>query len=471
MRKVFILFLTFFFMFVFYACGSNVKTDSENTNDEQKLKSNLQENSIKDGRQKIGNLQFICNSEGDSACNTENGYYYLTQDSIKLQDGNYGSHLMYMDFATCREIYLCSTAGCKHDSLDCPAVFLYDDFPTFTTKLFVYDNDLYILSRESSSESMSSSDGIPQNMMGGDDADITPERKPVVLYRANLDGTQRKKVYTFDEGLTVEEFVLKDENGIYVITKKLSVDKVDNITYTTASEHKVVFLDLKSFHAQEVCPIRFDNNISWNVIGCYQDCLILNGIDYGRELSLEEKWDDDSWRPLYENSFDVYAILDLKSGELNEFYRESNKNQHAVYMVGDTMYISFSENPIIEGINIESGERKTICTLAQNLIMGVIDDMLCCRDWNLSSDHTYYFVNMKTGEIMHSMLVNQYNGWDLEFRAETSSDMLVVYDYDATKNSDDSYEIHQYKYALIAKEDLFKGKQNYRKINMIGKGQ
>ncbi len=48
--------------------------------------------------------------------------------------------------------------------------------------------------------------------------------------------------------------------------------------------------------------------------------------------------------------------------------------------------------------------------------------------------------------------------------------MLVVYDYDATKNSDDSYEIHQYKYALIAKEDLFMGNQNYRKINMIGHG-
>lgn len=471
MRKVLILCLTLFFIFVFYACGNDMKTDSKNTNDEQKLKSNSQENSIKDSRQKIGNLQFICNSEGDSSCNTENGYYYFTQDLIKLQDGNYGNHLMYMDFATCREIYLCSTAGCKHDSLDCPAVFLNDDFPSFTTKLFVCDNYLYILSRESSSGGMSSSDGTSQSMMESGGWNVMPQQKPAVLYRANLDGTERTKVYVFDEGLALEEFVLKDENGIYVITKKLSVDKVDNITYTTASEQKIVFLDLKSFNAQEVCPMSFDDNISWNVIGCYQDCLILNGIDYGRELSLEEIWDDDSWRLLYEKSFDVYAVLDLKSGDLNEFYRESNKNEHAVYVAGDTMYISFSENSIIEGINIESGERKTICMLEQNLIMDVIDDMLCCRDWNLSSDHTYYFVNMKTGEIMHSMLVNQYNGWALEFRAKTSSDMLVVYDYDATKNSDNSYEIHQYKYALIAKEDLFMGKQNYRKINMIEHNQ
>ncbi len=58
-------------MFAFYACGNDIKTDSKNTNDEQKLKSNSQENSIKEGRQKIGTLEFICNSERDSACNTE----------------------------------------------------------------------------------------------------------------------------------------------------------------------------------------------------------------------------------------------------------------------------------------------------------------------------------------------------------------------------------------------------------------
>ena len=59
MRKVFILFLTVLFMLAFYACGNNIKTDSKNTNDEQKLKSNSQENTIKEGHQKIVILKAI----------------------------------------------------------------------------------------------------------------------------------------------------------------------------------------------------------------------------------------------------------------------------------------------------------------------------------------------------------------------------------------------------------------------------
>ena len=49
--------------------------------------------------------------------------------------------------------------------------------------------------------------------------------------------------------------------------------------------------------------------------------------------------------------------------------------------------------------------------------------------------------------------------------------MLFVYDYDATESGDGSYEIHRYKHALISKDDLFAGKDNYRKIEMVGPGQ
>ena len=50
-------------------------------------------------------------------------------------------------------------------------------------------------------------------------------------------------------------------------------------------------------------------------------------------------------------------------------------------------------------------------------------------------------------------------------------DVLFVYDYDATAGGDGSYEIHQYKHALISKDDLFAGKDSYRKIEMVGPGQ
>lgn len=458
MKKLFIWFMVAALAFPLCACSSG---ETEETDP-----GGMPQNTAGDSDHKEGGLRLLNSSldQNGCACGTEDGYYYLSGDTVELRDGNYGSHLMYMDYASCREIYLCSTAGCEHDSPDCPAVFLYDDFPVFTTMLFMYNHYLYILSREYDNDG-----AVEQNMVTGD-YEEEPESSPAVLYRANPDGTERKKVYTFDSELTLEDLVMADENGIYVITKKLSVEKTDTESYTTSSERRLMFLDLETCDFTEVCPMTFGDNITWKVMGCYQNSLILNGTDYGHELSREEIWDDDVYKSLYENSSDVYALLDLKTATKTELYRASNKNEHSARVVGDKLYLSGTESQDIERLDLTTGERDTVCTLPQNLIMGVIGDVLCCRDWDLAGDATYYFVDTNTGEISHSSLVNQCNGWSLEFYADTSSDVLVVYDYDADKGSDDSYEIHRYQCALISKEDLFAGNANYRKIDMIGKG-
>ena len=455
------------------ACGKDAQTESgdtqgngnrETTGKNTEIDNNTtqaQQNTAEKLSYKSGDLRFLCGR--DSNCSTENGYYYLTEETTKLRDGNYGMHLMYMDFATCQEIYLCSTAGCKHDTADCPAVFLYDDFPVSTTKLFIWKDALYILSREYDNDG-AMSENVPSI------GDVQPESTPAVLYKAKLDGTERKQIYTFDFDLTLEDMVVGDENGIYIITKKISTDKTDTISYTTSSERKLIFLDLESLYIKEICSMDFHDKISWNVTDCCRNSLILNGTDFGREISRDEQWNDDIYKSLYENSFDVYSILSLEDGSKKEIYRDSNKYEHSSCVIGDTLYLSSSENQNIEGLNMITGEKKTVCALSQNLILDVLGDMLCCRDWNLAGDFTWYFVDTKTGKIHHSSLVNKCNGWDLEFYAETASDILVVNDYDAKKCSDESYEIYQKKCALIHKEDLFSGKENYRKINMIGPG-
>ena len=58
----------------------------------------------------------------------------------------------------------------------------------------------------------------------------------------------------------------------------------------------------------------------------------------------------------------------------------------------------------------------------------------------------------------------------LEFKAESGSKILVIYDYEYTPLGDDSYDITQYRYALIEKSDLYAGNGIYEPIKMIGKG-
>lgn len=467
MKKIIVLILTAALICPLYACSSLAGTGGVGTElrDGNAAASDSGISAAAGSGWQGDGLKFLCNPYSDSACYTENGYYYQTFDTVELADGTYGSHLMYMDFASCREIYLCSTAGCRHDSPDCPAVLPYDDFPVSSTKLFVSGDHLYILSREYDDDGAMSQDYL----LDGTYAE-PEERQPAVLYQAQPDGTERKKIYTFDPALTLEDFVIGDGSGIYVIAKKLSTDQEGAVTFTASSDRKLMYLDLESAKLAEVCPMTFDDGISWNVIGCCEGSLILCGTDFGREISREEMWDDDACRTIYENSSDVYAVLELGSGAPQEFYRISNRDVSSAYFIGDTLYVSTPESRSIEGINVKTGEKSTLCEFPENQIVDTIGDVLCCRDWDLAGDQTWYFADTETGEVSHCALVNQSNGWSLEFKAATASDVLVVYDYDAEGHSDGSYEIYQYKHALISKEDLFAGNGNYRKIEMIGAG-
>lgn len=480
MKKIFVLFMKAM-LICSLLCGCSVQAGTsagdrntgQNTGAQQGIDGSsgsgqnpeVQQNADNNVSSTGGDLQLLSNRYGESACNTEDGYYYLTTEVTRLRDENYGVHLMYMDFAAGREIYLCSTAGCNHDSLDCPAVFSYDDFPLYSTILFTFGDHLYILSREYDDDGSVSLGVDPLNEDGS-----SVESQPAVLYRAELDGTRREKIFTFDAGLTLEDKVVGNDEGIYVVTKKLSADKEGDQTYTTSSERKLMFLDLNSLALSEVCSMDFGDHISWQIVGCCQDDFLLCGTDFGREITRDETWDDDVYRELYKNSFEVYALLSQNGGEPREIARQSNQNYSSAKLLGNNLYLSSEENQNIEALDIRTGEKRTLCTLPQNLIMDTLGDTLCCMDWDLT-DSTWYFVDTRTGTVTQTPLVILRNGWSLEFRGETETDVLFVYDYDATDHQDGSYEIHQYKHALISKDDLFAGKENYRKIEMIGPGR
>lgn len=411
-------------------------------------------------------LQLLCAPDSDSACYSEAGYYYLASEGVKLQDGSHGLQLMYMDFASCKEIYLCSTAGCNHDTPDCPAVYPTQEFPVSSTRLFVFQNQLYILGR-SPDDAGSVSYGLSAS---GESEMFSTQSSAPVLYRANLDGTQRQKVYTFDSNQTLEDVVLGDDSGIYVIAKKLSSENQGGATYTIAAERKLLHLDTVGFSASEICSLEFDDHIAWRMIGCHGNRLVLQGTDFGRELSLGEMWDDSRGSTLYENSSEVYALLDISSGQRREVCRQSNQYDRSGAVLGDTLYLSTSENQSITAVSLDTGEVKTLCTLPQNQIADTLSGMLCCRVWDSSRDQTYYFVNTDTGQVTTSPLVNLTTGWAISFHADLSEDVLFQYDYDAIANADASYEIQGFEYALISKEELFSGGQNYRVIEMVGPG-
>lgn len=416
-----------------------------------------------------GSLRLLC-TENKDGCHTEDGYYYLEKESKELSDGSYGSHLMYMDFDALKEVYLCSNAGCNHDSADCSAVLLQDDFPLYTTLLFPYGGKLYLFSKEQDQDGSMQSGGFMTEEGTWTSGSI--EGEPSILYRANLDGTDREKVYTFDASVTVEDYVMGDEKGLYLVTKKLTSEQEGTDTYIHSAERKLVFLDLEKGETSEVCSMNFEGNISWKVAGCYDRNIVLRGIDFGRTVSDQEMFSDDYAKELFENSSEVFAVLNLDSGQMTEKYRVSNKEQNSFLLSGSSLYCSLATDGSIKEMNLDTGAERSVYSepgryYYLNCMMG---DKLCCSDYSGDDWDTYYYIDKNTGEVSHSMLVNKSLGWSLEFKAVLDTDVLVVYDYEATPQGDDSYEITLYQYGLISQSDLFAGNDNFRKINMVGTG-
>ena len=408
-------------------------------------------------------LLYMLQGHGKACAATDSGCYYLSDDDERLPDGRYASHLMYMDIATRQEIYLCNNAACAHNTVDCTSVLLYEDFPPYTTALFVWNGNLYMMSKEQDQDGGSAATQV----LGGDGASIVSiESKSAILYRANPDGTNRNKVYTFDPNVTVEDFVVGDADGLYFITKKLTTQQGNGNIYHTSSERKLIYLDLSSKTERAVCSMDFGDNISWDVIGGSGRMLLLHGIDFGRYVSPEEMLDDD-FNKMYGDSYDVFAALNVDDGSLREFYRAYAPKERSYEVDGNKLYFAVGGSGSIVSVDLRTGEEATLCTIAKNSIWGMIGDKLYCYD---SSDHTYRFVDVNTGEISHSGLVNKTTGWSLEFIAEFGDQVLVNYDSDGSFSSYGSFSLTRQHYGLIRKEDLYAGIDNFAPISMTGKG-
>lgn len=410
-------------------------------------------------------LQILA-SGGVEGCHTKDGYYYQTFETEELSDGSYGSHLMYMDFAAGQEVYLCSNAGCSHNSPDCTSVLPYDDFPIASTLLFVWQDSLYLLSK------MPDNDGSMQMNMdweGNSFQSAGIESSEAVLYRAKPDGTGREKVYSFDPSLVLEDLVMGDESGIYVVAKKMTAQQSAEGTYFNSTERRLVYLDLASAEEQEICSLDFDGYISWHLKGCYGRTLVLEGTDYGREVSNGEFFEDDVYKELYENSREVFATLSIDNPELEIRYRVENQYGNYELVDGNMLYTSCADGSV-KAIDLSTGAEREICRRGGgSYLYRKIGNRLCCD--SSSEDGTFDYIDIDTGEVSHSPLVNKSLGWSLEFRAVLDSDVLVIYDCEATPSGGGSYEINRYQYGLISQEDLFAGNDNYRKINMVGKGE
>ncbi len=413
-----------------------------------------------------GELSLLTSESIYNDCEADHGYYYINGE---------GTNLMYIDYESKQEVYLCNSPGCKHDTQECTS-YIGGDNVGMENSLFYYKDYLYLFTHSYDN------DGVTSTTISYDDSAIADGSpidnslacEPAVLYRMKPDGTQREKVYTFEEGLTIEKTILNDDNGLYFIAKELKSEKKDANTTSISSEgRRLLRVDIDSWKEEKICDMEQDSGI----VGCYENQLLLSYMQYDHELTEEEKDDDDKMREALLASESVYMLFDVESGEKKEIYRHKNDKLGNLFSKGQYLYIANEGEDIIWKMDIETGKKEEFCKTPYNNLNDIYDDVLICWPWGsddngVLTDPINYFIHLDDGSLEKSGLKNHYGNYGLEIRAETPTQFLVVYDYDAEIDPiyPDQDNIHANKFALIDKEDLYSGKEKYEKIKMTSNG-
>lgn len=409
--------------------------------------------------------------DGRLRCSSEKGYYYIGEESFQMKADRLGYRLMYIDYETKKEVYLCNRPGCEHDTENCPAVFSSEELPAGSS-LFYYNDNLYLFSHDSDQSGGWSVDhaGSSEPMEGDDTTFVSA---PASLYRMNPDGTDRKKIYTFGEGLSLEDLVLASGDSLYFVTKKVSTKKVnEQTTYFASSEREIVRMDLDDYSVSKVCKLDTDASM----IGAFGHKLVVRQTVFDHELSDKEMMDDNQYIDAYRKSYDSFALLDITDGKTEEVATTENDRINTCAVSGKYLYLSTEGKNKIEQIDLSSKERKTLAETVNSCIQEAFDDVLRCSSWDSqngeSTDSTMYFVNLDDGRIEKSGLkINSMEG-EIQIRAELAEQFFVLYDYDAKKDPvyEGQYNLNGAKYALINKKDFYAGKENYQTIDLISSG-
>ncbi len=387
-------------------------------------------------------------------CGTESGFYYMTLGAGRLTDGRNGQHLMYIDYAFRQEVYLCSDPSCAHNTADCTSVFPTDDFRRDGMSLFTMGGKLYILVSQPDQEGV-----VVMGSSGG----TSTQGGRAELYQINADGTGRAKKYTFDANLTVEGFAAGDGGGLYFITKKVSTESGGESTYFTATDRKLVRLDLVAGKLSTVCTMDFGDNVDWTPAGAHGRELILSGIDFGRAVTGQEIKND---RNIYDNACDVFAALDVDTGALREFYRVKYPKSRSWALDGETLYYSVDGGGEILAVSITDGQERVLCETAHDKLWGVVGG----RPYTWEYEDGFYFIDPAGGSVSRCSLKDKTTGSHIQIVAEAGDRALVIYDTDATKRADGSFTVGGYRYALISLSDLFAGRANYATVEMVEAG-
>lgn len=410
-----------------------------------------------------------------SVCYTENGYYHMGP----YLENEY-NHLLYLDYATQQEVVVCSDSSCKHDTVNCASVF-FDEY-VFENHLFVFQDYLYCLCTDYDQDGTMSSGG---GFLSDELKEINDEREAkrrASLYRMNLDGTEREKLWQSDAGYVAETEVFGDGTGFWFVTKQPSaeVHEETGAVYNHCKNRAFIRYDINERKITDRIPLEDYNNIALNVDGCTGSKFYLIGMAYPNGTSIMDNMDIlapgmemGSIHPDYWDFNDkcecVYFTLDVKTKELKEItrYKIADMNYGAECR-GGKIYFERPDDSCFT-YNIETGETAELNIPEGYRLDGFFADKLVLSHYpGDHNDTARYFADPDGSNITRSELLTN-DGADIDLITVVGDDALVITGHGGipSERNPGAYTCWTALYALISLDDLYNGRANYKPFDMV----
>lgn len=168
--------------------------------------------------------------------NFDKGYYYIN-------NGDNGNNIKFFDYSAKKEIYLCNKPNCKHDTKECSSYLNIAE----ANNLFVYNNYLYLILGSGSTTIMSAT-------MGEGGTSISEEGGPTpIIYRMNLDGTNKTKLFECPSGVELgSSFILEGNNLYTFFSKNKTVELSQNSYASIETDRELVKINLETKKYEEL---------------------------------------------------------------------------------------------------------------------------------------------------------------------------------------------------------------------------
>lgn len=413
----------------------------------------------------------------DSVCYTENGYYYF--GNSKSDDY---SHLFYLDYATQQEVVVCSDSSCKHNTPNCASVFR-DEY-VFDNHLFVFGDYLYCLTTDYDQDGTMAAGAGYYSDEARKYAEEQEANRRAFLYRMNLDGTERQRLWQSDAGYIAETEVFGDGTGFWFVTKRPSaeVHEETGAVYNHSKDRAFVRYDINERKITDKIPLEDYNNIALRVENCTGDKFFLFGKAYPNGTSIMDNMDIlapgeevGSINPDYWDFNDkcecVYFTLDVKTKELREITR---------YKIGDVYFCADFHNGLLYfekrdnsmfTLDIETGETAELNIPDGYRFDGFFADKMILSHYpGDHNDQARYFADPDGSNITRSGLFQE-NSTDIDIDLITVvGDNALVINGEfgiPLEGNPGAYSCLTPLYALIPLDDLYNGRANYKPFDMV----